>query len=105
MPPRLKASLFEAICTSCLIFLLLYVFQNWHTVKKELKTLLYQHGVTNKRSSGHEKDESAQKMFEELLRMEEFSVALEKPEEPVLIPAWLRRFRTKSKGKTESKLA
>eukprot|EP00795_Rhopilema_esculentum_P010949 gene10949-19784_t len=40
-------------------------------------------------------------MFEELLRMEEFSVVLEKAEEPVLIPAWLRKFRTKSKGKTE----
>ena len=103
MLPRLKSTLFKAILAVCLCMAIIYLFQTWHNFGTDLQSVLYRYKKVYKRAWRYEKDEEFENVFEDLVTMERFSMVLDSPQEPIILPALLKRHRIVSKNKTHGK--
>lgn len=103
MLPRFKSTLFKAIFAVCLCIFSMYVFHTWHNFGTDLQSVIYRYKKVYKRAWRYEKEDEFENVFEDLMTMERFSMVLNKPQEPILLPALLKRHRIISKNKTHGK--
>lgn len=80
-----------------------YIHYGWRHLRIDLQNMLYFYRRSSRREHVTEKNDRFNKLFEELVAMEKFSVVLDEPREPILIPAWVKKNLVRSNDRTIGK--
>lgn len=103
MLPRLKSSFFKSILLMVLILFFGYIHYLWRRAGVDLQEMFHHYTRRFRRGDPTDSRDRFDQLFDELVSMEKFTVALEEPQAAILIPAWLKEHVVKSNNKTFGK--